>query len=368
VKQFFAGKKILITGHTGFKGSWLCSWLLMYNTELYGYSKIKHLKPSMFDICGLDECINSTYGDILDFEKLNKIIQEVKPDIIFHLAAQAITSLAYQNPRATFETNIIGTTNILESLRLLDKPCILVNVTSDKSYLNNEWYWSYRETDMLGGTDPYSASKAGAEMVAKAYFNTFFRYENDKIMGTGRAGNIIGGGDWAPNRIVPDCIRAWGNGDIAEIRNPNAVRPWQHVLEPIYGYILLSYSLFQNRSLNGEAFNFGPDPMQAVTVKMLVSMMGKYMNLHGFRSPIKVVPSDSFREAVLLKLNSEKAQTLLGWQPVLEVSEAIRQSCDWYANHFNGHQQMLDYTQSQIVNFEKSITLRKDEEVNHFSC
>ena len=312
-----------MTGHTGFKGSWICSWLLSLGAKVYGYSSDIPTNPSMYVLAGLDNHIEWHKGNILDVDFLCATVSKIKPDIIFHIAAQPIISLAYTNPLQTFETNIIGTASVLEALRKLDYTCSLVSITSDKSYLNKEWVWGYRETDELGGKDPYSASKAGAEMVLKSYFNTYFKEASDKRISVVRAGNIIGGGDWAHNRIIPDCIRAWEKNEAVIIRSPKSIRPWQHVLEPIYGYLLLAMNLYNNNKFNGEVFNFGPNAMEVKDVLTLVEKFSALIKAKGLPARVLVKEENAFNEAEILKLNCEKALAWLGWKPVLSVNEAL---------------------------------------------
>lgn len=298
-------------------------------------------------------------GDLLDVDFLSKIINSVKPDIIFHLAAQPITSLAYQNPLRTFEINIIGTASVLEALRRLDNNCSLVSITSDKSYLNKEWVWGYRETDELGGKDPYSASKAGAEMVLRSYYNTYFTQNGSKRVAVARAGNIIGGGDWAHNRIIPDCIRAWKNCQAVVIRSPKSVRPWQHVIEPIYGYLLLGLNLYKNNQINGEAFNFGPNAVEFKDVGTLINKFSNLMADKGVNTHVQIKESNEFSEAGILKLNSEKALSLLRWKPILTIDEALEYTASWYFEGYWNNADALVLTQKQIADFEQKLIQTK---------
>ena len=249
--EIFKNKKILITGNTGFKGSWLTIWLNLLGAKLYGISNNIPTQPSLFKEANLDQIINNNFIDIKDIDKVHSIIKTIKPDFIFHLAAQPLVSKSYSNPTETWQTNVIGTVNILESLRLLNKNCIGIIITSDKCYENQEWVWGYRESDRLGGSDPYSATKGAAELAFNSFYRSFFSEKSlTKIrIASARAGNVIGGGDWTPNRLIPDCVKSWSKNKKPFIRNPNATRPWQHVLEVIYGYLLLSIKTVTQKSL-----------------------------------------------------------------------------------------------------------------------
>jgi CDP-glucose 4,6-dehydratase len=354
--NFYANKKVLVTGHTGFKGSWISTWLLMLGSKVYGYSKGIPTEPSMFRLTGLDSYIESHYGDILDFDSLKNAVDKIQPDIIFHIAAQPIMSLAVEKPLETFQTNIIGTSNVLEVLRQLENKCSLVSITSDKSYLNKEWVWGYKETDELGGKDPYSASKAGAEMVLNSYFNTYFKKSDTKRMAVVRSGNIIGGGDWAYKRIVPDCIRAWQNEEAVVLRSPDAIRPWQHVVEPLYGYLLLAQQLHNDITLNGEAFNFGPSPLEFKSVGFLVGTLSELMNERSMKTAVVIKKDSTLEEAQILKLNTEKALSFLGWKPTLGIEETLEYTAEWYYNCvWKKSDKLLSLTQNQINNFSQKI-------------
>ena len=298
--EIFKNKKVLITGHTGFKGSWLTIWLLKIGAKVIGYSKDIPTNPSLYKSCKLNESIENIQGNLLNKDLLRKIIRESKPDFIFHLAAQPLVKESYENPFETIESNSIGTINLLEILKEYNEETIVIFVTSDKVYDNVEWIWGYKETDRLGGKDPYSASKAMAEIAIRSYFYSFLKDKENLRIGIGRAGNVIGGGDWSPNRIVPDCIIKWINKEKVQIRNPKATRPWQHVLEPLSGYLSLAYELNNSRSLNGEAFNFGPSDSLSYSVEELIEEMIRYWpNKIKYLIEIK---KELFHEAGLLKL------------------------------------------------------------------
>jgi CDP-glucose 4,6-dehydratase len=326
----YKNKKVLVTGHTGFKGSWLCAWLIKLSADVYGLSKNIPTQPSHFEAIRLKEKINHFEADVRSFNDVKKIIDQVKPDFVFHLAAQPIVRTSYIEPAATIETNVIGTMNILEALRQSNNKCCAIMITSDKCYDNVEWFWGYKETDALGGKDPYSASKGAAELVIKTYAKAFFsdKESNVKVVST-RAGNVVGGGDWAKDRIVPDCMRAWAENLAVIIRSPNATRPWQHVLEPLSGYLRVGQMLYENPALNSEPFNFGPPTDQNHTVLELVNEMKKHWN-----GNTKIIEDAGAKECGLLKLNCDKALTMLGWKATLNFSETADMTVNWYKGFY----------------------------------
>ena len=308
----YQGKKVLVTGNTGFKGSWLSTWLTMLGAEVYGFSLDVPTSPSMFETLALDKHIHHQFGDIRDKEVFNAYVQEVKPDCLFHLAAQAIVSTSYQQPFETITTNVVGTASICEAIRNINWPCTCVLITSDKAYDNVEWIWGYRETDALGGKDVYSGSKGAAELTIKCYWKSFIQGMPNIKLGIARAGNVIGGGDWAKDRIIVDCIKAFSKGEIVEIRSPKATRPWQHVLEPLSGYLTLGQYLYEGKSENGEPYNFGPRAEQTKTVFELVQDLAQLWGLDK-NNAAKLTGNVPFKEATLLKLNCDKAlATLIG--------------------------------------------------------
>ncbi len=358
--QVYNGKKVLITGNTGFKGSWLTIWLLKSGAKVYGLSKDIPTEPSIFNEFDLKNNITHYENDVRDFDMVVKIIQEIKPDFVFHLAAQPLVSISYSNPIETLSTNVMGTANILESLRTIDHPCVGVLITSDKCYDNVEWEWGYKETDALGGKDIYSGSKGAAELVFKSYLHSFFKKNNSNIkVATARAGNVIGGGDWAKDRILPDCIRAWSNDEIVEIRGPNATRPWQHVLEPLSGYLALGQQLYDDKNLNGESFNFGPMVHYNHTVEDIIKDISKYWDNLDSSNAYKVTENKKFKEAGLLKLNCDKALFHLKWLPTLEYEELIEFTGSWYFNFYKKQQNMFDFTSNQINEYEKIAVNKK---------
>jgi CDP-glucose 4,6-dehydratase len=277
LQQIFSDSNILVTGHTGFKGSWLSLWLTSLGAKVTGVSVDVPTEPSHFHAGGMEEMLYADRRtDIRDGLAMKGIIKDLQPDFVFHLAAQPIVRRSYSDPVESWQTNTLGTVNVLEALKGLEKPCTAIFITSDKCYDNVEWEWGYRETDALGGPDPYSASKGAAELAIRSYVRSYFPKEGNVRIGVGRAGNVIGGGDWALDRIVPDCVRAWSMGDNVELRNPAATRPWQHVLEPLSGYINLALALHQDNKLHGEPFNFGPPAQQNQSVGELVTAMSTY--------------------------------------------------------------------------------------------
>lgn len=360
-ENIYKKKKVLITGNTGFKGSWLTTWLLKLGAKVYGISKDIPTKPSMFEELGLEKKVVHHNKDIRDLDSVKIIIDEIKPDFLFHLAAQSLVSVSYSDPVETISTNVQGTTNILEALRTVNHKCVGIIITSDKCYDNVEWIWGYKETDRLGGRDIYSGSKGAAELIFKSYYHSFFKRSdcNVKVVTT-RAGNVIGGGDWALDRIVPDCMRAWSKNKVVEIRSPNATRPWQHVLEPLSGYLTLGMQLYKGDDLNGESFNFGPLSKYSQTVETLIGDLSKYWNNSDTAQAYKVTDNIKFHEAGLLKLNCDKVLLLLKWMLTLDYEKLIEFTGSWYLKFYKGHINMFDFTLSQIDEYER---IASDKEI-----
>ncbi len=353
----YKGKTVLVTGHSGFKGSWLSLWLNQLGAKVVGISIDIPTDPSNLKVSGIENLIDSHFIDIRDFELLSKVFNLVKPDFVFHLAAQALVKKSHIDPLSTYTTNAIGTSNILECIRLMDEKVTSVMITSDKAYDNVEWSWGYRENDSLGGKDPYSASKGMAELAIKAYFHSYFIDNPENIsLGIGRAGNVIGGGDWAQDRLVPDCVKRWSVNKTVEIRKPNSTRPWQHVLEPLSGYLSLGAELTRKQSINGEAYNFGPDSNQDRTVKDLIVEMKKYWEKAHWADISD--DKEDFHEAGLLKLNCDKALRDLNWRPTLQFEETVSMTSEWYKIFYqNNEEDMHDYTLDQInqyIDFAKN--------------
>ena len=353
--NIYKNKKVLITGNTGFKGSWLSTWLIKIGADVFGVSKGVPSEPSMFNEINLKNKITYYEKNILDLDSIKSIINEVKPDYVFHLAAQALVSVSYSDPVETISTNVLGTMNVLEALRESNHDCIGIIITSDKCYDNVEWEWGYKETDSLGGKDIYSGSKGAAELVFKSYFHSFFKNDSKVKLATSRAGNVIGGGDWAKDRLIPDCIRSWNNNEIVEIRSPKATRPWQHVLEPLSGYLTLGQKLYQENKLSGESFNFGPSSKSDHTVEEILRDLSKYSTFKNPSNAYKICDEIKFHEAGLLKLNCDKALYYLKWLPTLDYKNLIDFTGSWYSNYYNKNS-MYDFTLSQIDNYEKIAT------------
>lgn len=349
----YKGKKILITGNTGFKGSWLTSWCIELGAEVYGISSGIPSQPSMFEVLHLQDSIVYYEEDIRNLSAIKKIIKEVKPDFLFHLAAQPLVKSSYINPVDTMTSNIIGTTHLLEALRVINHECTAVFITSDKCYDNVEWVWGYREHDALGGQDPYSASKGASELMIKSYYHSYFKKEesNIKVIAV-RAGNVIGGGDWADNRLIPDIMRSWSKNKTVEIRSPHATRPWQHVLEPLSGYLRAGQLLYESSKLNGEAYNFGPNGDQNKTVlELLLEISKNWDNEEGVEKYI-VHQVSNFHEAGLLKLNCDKALHELQWKPTLAFEQTANFTSEWYRAHYNNDKvDLLEFTKKQIQDY-----------------
>jgi CDP-glucose 4,6-dehydratase len=342
----YRGCRVLVTGHTGFKGSWLTHWLQQLGAEVAGYSLGRVTEPSNFEILGLEARMRHYQHDIRDHVALARALDEFQPEIVFHLAAQALVRQSYAAPAETFEVNTMGMVNLLECLR--ERPSIgaAVLITSDKAYRNDEWCWGYRETDALGGHDPYSGSKSCAELVAHSYHHSYFRQGGTRIATT-RAGNVIGGGDWAADRIVPDCVKAWTRGESVLVRSPHSTRPWQHVLEPLSGYLWLGAKLLGGQAgLNGEAFNFGPDANVNQTVGQLIDAMAKRWPAVRWHTPDGQPPQA--HEAMLLKLSCDKALFHLGWRATLLFEETVEFTIDWYRAWHESPATVRDVAGAQI--------------------
>lgn len=333
LNNFYKGKKVFVTGHTGFKGSWLIQWLHLLGAEIKGYALAPENTMDLFQVIDGNKLCDSIIDDIRNFEHVKKEIELFQPDIIFHLAAQPLVRLSYDKPLETFEVNIMGTAHILEAAKTLKNKCQIVIVTTDKVYDNKEWHYPYRETDRLGGYDPYSASKAGAELVVSSYRNSFFnieKYSQHHIsIASARAGNVIGGGDWAKDRIVPDIVRALKEDQEIVVRNPHSIRPWQHVLEPLSGYLYLAEALYKNPLKFSESWNFGPQIEDTYTVEDLVKISIDIYGKGSFKTPENTI---SPHEAGLLKLDINKSINELNWIPKLKSKQAIEWTIEFYKN------------------------------------
>ena len=342
----YKGRRVLVTGHTGFKGSWLCLWLLKLGAKVAGYSAYLPSDPCNFEVTELEGKIEHYSGDVRDPEGLKKAFDEFKPQVVFHLAAQAIVRKSYDEPKLTFDTNLGGTVNVLECIKNTSSVQAAVVITSDKCYRNVEWEWGYRENDALGGDDPYSASKACAEIAANSYMQCYFNSDEAPKVVTARAGNVIGGGDWAQDRIVPDCIRTWVGGQKVKSRSPEATRPWQHVLEPLSGYLWLGANLINNaRNVGGEAYNFGPDSSVIKPVRELIDSLSSIWG----KGEWEHVPEDgNKKESRLLKLCCDKAMHRIKWYPVLSFEEVVKLTAEWYKNYYDKVLDSYELSCSQI--------------------
>lgn len=347
-KKFWKNKKILITGHTGFKGSWLTIWLKSLGVEIIGFSKSIPTNPSLFEIANVSKGIKSIEGNIQNYEFLKEIISKHNPEIIFHMAAQSLVIKAYSDPIETFSTNVMGTVNLLYAIKETKKPRIVINVTSDKCYANNESLEGYKEDDPMGGHDPYSSSKGCAELITKSFRNSFFssESENNVALASVRAGNVLGGGDWAQNRLIPDIIRAIKNKESVKIRNPNSLRPWQHVLDPLHGYIQLAEKLDNDKTFS-EGWNFGPDKKEVKSVSWIIK---KFNELWKDKIDWEI-GNVEFHEANNLILDCQKAKTKLQWNSKINIDTALRLTIDWYEKYFD-NEDMRKVTEEQIKKFQ----------------
>lgn len=350
IKDFYKDKKVFITGHTGFKGSWLAFWLAELGAEVTGYALEAEYEQSLFEQLRLNKKIHHYIGDVRDLEKLKNVFNGSKPDIVFHLAAQALVRKSYQDPLLTFSTNVMGSLNVLEAIRYTETVRSLVYITSDKCYWNNEWVWGYKENDALGGPDPYSASKACAEHVFKSYYLSYFKERKNFGCASTRAGNVIGGGDRAQDRIVPDIVRSIEQETPITLRNPHATRPWQHVLDPLNGYLQLAMHLYHNPDqFNGEAWNFGPSNQSIKTVVELTSLLKKVWHELEVKTENNI---NQPHESNLLHLSIDKVQTLLKWSPKYYFEKAVLNTGEWYKRVQAGEDPQ-QVTQKQIKDFMK---------------
>ena len=351
-KSFYNGKKVLVTGHTGFKGSWLSLWLSLMGAEVFGGALEPETNPSMFNVLNLENLVHGRICDIRNPKDVQQLFDDFKPEIVFHLAAQPIVRLSYKNPVLTYETNVLGTLNVLEAARKSGSVKSFVNVTTDKCYENMEESRGYHEDEPMGGYDMYSSSKGCVEIMSSSYRRCFLNKGQDGAfpMATARAGNVIGGGDWACDRLVPDCVKALNQGETIEIRSPEAIRPWQHVLEPLSGYLLLGKLLYEDGYNYAQGFNFGPDENSALSVEDIVK---KVINVWG-KGDFIVNKTDNLHEAKLLMLNTDKAKSVLGWKPVYDADKAVLSTIEWYKKYYE-NEPVFDYTAAQIKDYEEKI-------------
>lgn len=350
--QIFNNKTVLITGHTGFKGSWISIWLTVLGARVVGASDREVGELSNFLVSKVSSIVDDYRIDIRDADAVKKLVKKVQPDFVFHLAAQALVRQSYESPLETIAINANGSANVLDALRVLDKKVAAVMITSDKAYDNVEWVWGYRETDRLGGKDPYSASKGMAELAIRSYVESFFNDCDSNVrVGITRAGNVIGGGDWAQDRIVPDCMKAWADSKVVDIRSPYATRPWQHVLEPLSGYLALAENLAGSAKNHGQAYNFGPTADQNYPVSSLIDEMSKHWNQVRWRD---VSEGEHVHEAGLLKLNCDKVLFDLNWRPALQFEETVIMTVEWYRQFYkNPANSMYEYTVAQINTYSE---------------
>ena len=345
-------KKVFITGHTGFKGAWLLKIMSLLGAEIKGFALNPLYENDLYNLIEGAKLCDSIIGDLRDRETLQKSVLEFQPDFIFHLAAQPLVRLSYDIPSETFEVNAIGTANLLEAVRFLKKRCQVILITTDKVYHNNEWDYPYRENDRLGGYDPYSASKACAELVINSYRNSFFNIQSysihQKAIAVCRAGNVIGGGDWSENRLLPDIMKSLSKNETVIIRNPSATRPWQHVLEPLIGYLLLGSAIEKDPIKYSEAYNFGPNADDALTVENMVKLSIEKWGNGTYESKTEL---NQPHEAGLLKLDINKVIAELGWRPRYNASKAVEVTVDWYKCFFDKKESIIDATKKQITEF-----------------
>ncbi len=351
--EIWRGKRVFITGHTGFKGGWLALWLASKGAVVRGYSLDPYTTPNLFDVAGLSSLVEDVRGDIRDGAKLDTALTEFAPEVVFHMAAQPLVRYSYQDPIGTFETNVLGTARVLDAVRRTPSVQAVVSITTDKCYENKEWLWGYRETDPLGGYDPYSSSKACAEIVSAAFRQSYFTSVeaggHSCGIATARAGNVIGGGDWSTDRLIPDLVRGFVEGQPALIRRPNAIRPWQHVLEPLHGYLLLAEHLLTNNQRYATAFNFGPSDDDAQPVGWIVEKM---VGFWGDGARWVLDPEPGVHEAGYLKLDASRARAELAWHPRLRLETALEWLVSWYKAHAAG-ENMQRFTLEQITAYEQ---------------
>ncbi len=350
-RTFWKGKKVLITGHTGFKGGWLAIWLQKLGADVLGYALSPPTEPSLFEVARVADGMTSITGDVRDLEHLKAVVAEHRPEIVIHMAAQALVRYSYRNPVETYATNVMGTVNVLEAVRQTESVRVVVNVTSDKCYENKEWVWGYRENEPMGGHDPYSSSKGCAELVTSAYRNSYFPVadypRHGVAIASARAGNVIGGGDWAQDRLVPDVVNAFMEGRPVIIRSPRAIRPWQHVLEPLSGYLCLAEQLWERGAELAQGWNFGPDD-DARPVLWIVKYLA---DLWGEGAGWELDSAEHPHEAHYLKLDCSKAKSLLAWSPRLRLTTALEWTVEWYQG-YRRDEDMRCLTEAQIARYE----------------
>ena len=347
---FWRGRRVFVTGHTGFKGSWLCLWLHRLGAQVAGYALPPPTDPSLFELARIAELVNHTVGDVRDLPALEAALQRAQPEVVIHMAAQSLVRYSYDNPVETFATNVLGTTHLLDAVRRTPAVRAVVAVTSDKCYRNDEWVWGYRETDALGGHDPYSGSKGAAELVVTAFQHSYFdaaRHPDAAVVGSARAGNVIGGGDWARDRLVPDILRSLLNNEPTLIRNPQATRPWQHVLEPLHGYLMLAERLHADRHQFASGWNLGPPEASERTVGWIIERLYR---LWGAQFDWIRDPDPGPPESTFLKLDASKARSQLGWRPRLDLDTTLTWIVDW-TRHYQRDADMRAVSVAEIERF-----------------
>ncbi|MEO0272286.1 MAG: CDP-glucose 4,6-dehydratase [candidate division WOR-3 bacterium] len=349
--KFWVGKRVVITGHTGFKGGWLALWLWTLGAKVYGYSLPPPTEPNFFSAVNLQTCLEDhIVGDVRDYASISKVMLQIEPEIVFHLAAQSLVGIGYKDPLTTYETNVMGTVNLLEAVRNTPSVKEVIIITSDKCYENREWVWPYRETDTLGGFDPYSSSKACAEIISSSYKRAFFK--SKVALATARAGNVIGGGDWAQDRLIPDCIKAFTSNKPVILRNPHSLRPWQHVLEPLFGYLILAEKIYSNPDKFSGPWNFSPyaETGDATVYDVAKLVADEWEGVHILK---KTEESNTFHEAAVLRLDNTKAVTLLNWKPKWSLKEAVKETVKWYKQYYaqEGVKDMKEFSIRQISEY-----------------
>lgn len=348
----YQGKKVMVTGHTGFKGTWLCMWLKSLGAEVTGFA-LPPENDSMFTTCGVDKLVSSVFSDIKEPEELKKLVHEFRPDFVFHLAAQSLVRRSYREPALTYSTNLMGTVNVLEACRSAKGVKVIINVTSDKCYENKEWIWGYRENDPMGGKDPYSSSKGCAELATSAYRSSYFNPSDYNTHGVSlssvRAGNVIGGGDWAEDRLIPDCVRSLVKEEPILIRNPCAMRPWQYVLEPLRGYLELAARMWDKGGEFGGGWNFGPSEDSAVKVGDIATKVVQLWGSGRWDDLSKPgISASEPHEATYLNLDTAKARHLLEWRPSLSLNTALGMTMEWYKAHYKKVKDMYKLSMDQL--------------------
>lgn len=347
LRETFSGRRVLVTGHTGFKGAWLCLWLHTLGAQVCGYALAPSTKPSLFEAGELSGIVQNINADVRDYDALKRAVEMTRPEIVFHLAAQSLVLESYNDPRVTFDTNVMGTVNLLEVLRHTNTAKVAIIVTSDKCYLNTATDRAYSEEDPLGGNDPYSASKACAELVTNAYRNSFFAQADCLSLSSVRAGNVIGGGDWAEHRIVPDAIRALTKDQPLVLRQPQSIRPWQYVLDPLAGYLSLAASMWENNSAFTGAWNFGPNG-DAYSV---IELIKRFFSFWG-SGRYEIAPAAIIKqESIVLRVDSAKAQTKLPWRPVYSFDQALEDTALWYKNFYSNRDNVQKICMQQIAKY-----------------